>query len=67
LQIGFTLPATLLDRAKIQRLRFYVNGSNLFTITKFPYFDPERPSGRDRGQEGFPQLKVYSAGVNLTF
>jgi TonB-linked SusC/RagA family outer membrane protein len=67
LQIGFTLPATLLDRAKIQKVRFYVNGSNLFTITKFPYFDPERPSGRDRGQEGFPQLKVYSAGVNLTF
>jgi TonB-linked SusC/RagA family outer membrane protein len=65
-QIGYSIPSKLLERVKIQRLRIYANGSNLFTITKFPYFDPERPAGRDRGQEGFPNLRVISAGLNLT-
>jgi TonB-dependent starch-binding outer membrane protein SusC len=66
LQIGYSISGKVLERIKISRLRVYANGSNLFTITKFPYFDPERPSGRDRGQEGFPNLRVLSAGLNLT-
>lgn len=65
-QIGYSIPSNVIDRIKIQRLRIYANASNLFTITKFPYFDPERPAGRDRGQEGFPNLRVISAGINLT-
>lgn len=65
-QIGYSFSGKLLEKFKIQKLRVYANGSNLFTITKFPYFDPERPAGRDRGQEGFPNLRVISAGLNLT-
>jgi TonB-dependent starch-binding outer membrane protein SusC len=67
LQIGYTLPASLLERIKIKRARVYLNGANLFTITDFPYFDPERPSGVDRGQEGFPNLRVLTGGINLSF
>ncbi len=65
-QLGYSFGSSLLERIKIQKLRVYLNATNLFTITKFPYFDPERPSGRDRGQEGFPQLRVVSAGLNFT-
>jgi TonB-dependent starch-binding outer membrane protein SusC len=67
LQLGYTVPVTRIGNAKIQKLRIYVNASNLFTITQFPYFDPERPAGRDRGQEGYPNLRVISGGVNLNF
>lgn len=67
LQIGYTLPAVFLEKMKIKKLRVYINGSNIFTITKFPYFDPERPAGRDRGQEGYPNLRVVSGGINIGF
>lgn len=67
LQLGYTLPARWTSKLRVTKLRIYANASNLFTITKFPYFDPERPSGRDRGQEGYPNLRVISAGVNLNF
>jgi TonB-linked SusC/RagA family outer membrane protein len=65
IQIGYSFPIDRISKGKISRLRIYANASNLFTVTKFPYFDPERPAGRDRGQEGYPNLKVISAGVNL--
>lgn len=67
LQIGYNLPSRILERMKISRVRIFVNGSNLFTITKFPYFDPERPAGKDRGQEGYPNLRVISGGINIGF
>jgi TonB-dependent starch-binding outer membrane protein SusC len=67
LSLGYTFPTSWLGKAKITRLRIYLNASNLFTITKFPYFDPERPAGRDRGQEGYPNIRVISAGINLNF
>ncbi|MDN5202167.1 TonB-dependent receptor [Fulvivirgaceae bacterium BMA10] len=67
LQIGYSLPQEILDNIFLEKVRVYVNGSNLFTITDFPYFDPERPSGADRGGQGFPNLRVFSGGVSLTF
>ncbi len=40
--IGYSLPKHLLQRARIQRLRVYVTGQNLFEITKLhKAFDPE--------------------------
>jgi hypothetical protein len=67
LQIGYTLPSKMLQKMNFRKVRVFINGSNLFTITKFPYFDPERPAGRDRGQEGYPNLRVISGGVNIGF
>jgi len=67
LQIGYSIPEKVLQKTFLQKLRVYVNGSNLFTITDFPYFDPERPSGADRGGQGFPNLRVISGGLSLTF
>ncbi len=57
----------MLQKMNFRKVRVFINGSNLFTITKFPYFDPERPAGRDRGQEGYPNLRVISGGVNIGF
>lgn len=67
LQIGYTLPQTLLGRTPIQSLRFFVNGSNLFTVTDFPYLDPERPPGADRGTNSYPNLRIYTGGLNINF
>ena len=34
-QIGYTLPVSLLKKVKIEKLRFYISGDNLFTITGY--------------------------------
>lgn len=65
LQIGYTIPATLTDRVKVERLRIYVGGTNLFTITDVESgLDPETYDGRPNY---YPPLKIYSMGINLTF
>lgn len=75
-QIGYNLPGTLVSKIRIEKLRFYVSASNLFTITKYPGFDPEIGSqktiyggdvamGIDRGV--YPQARGYMIGLNITF
>ncbi len=63
---GYTLPASWTKKAYIQKLRFYFEGSNLFCWdTMGDYgFDPEisTVTGRD-----YPQHRVYTIGLNLTF
>ncbi|GHV47855.1 SusC/RagA family TonB-linked outer membrane protein [Bacteroidia bacterium] len=41
LQLGYTLPKTLLNHIKLNSVRFYVGGNNLFTITGYHGVDPE--------------------------
>ena len=64
-QIGYTLPATWLNAAGIQKVRFFVEGSNLFTIDNLPTgVDPESP----RVNNGYyPQQRTFLGGVNITF
>jgi len=62
LQIGYTLPTKLLNKLKIDKARFYVNGANLLTI-KSPSFtglDPENPS------LAYPISKTYTIGMNIS-
>lgn len=64
IQLGYNVPQQLLDKAKIQSLRFFLSGFNLITWDKLKYLDPEMPNVNN----GFyPQQKMYSAGVNLSF
>ncbi|HUS02019.1 MAG TPA: TonB-dependent receptor [Chitinophagaceae bacterium] len=41
LQLGYTIPKTIMDRFGIDKLRVYVQAQNLFTITKYTGLDPE--------------------------
>jgi TonB-linked SusC/RagA family outer membrane protein len=65
LQIGYTLPSKITDKAHIDRLRFYVSASNLLTITKYTGYDPEIGSGVDYGN--YPQARSVIFGVNCDF
>ena len=64
-QVGYTLPATLLNAIGIQKIRFFVEGSNLFTLDNLPTgVDPESP----RVNNGYyPQQRTFLGGVNITF
>lgn len=70
LQIGYTLPKALIGKANIDKIRLYVSGNNLFTLTKYNGFDPEIGgsigiSGIDRGV--YPQARSFMVGLDLTF
>ena len=66
LEIGYSLPQRWLEKMRIERLRVYLNGSNLFSI------DNQRKRGLDPEQGAntglnYPIHKVYTVGVNLAF
>lgn len=65
LTIGYTIPRKITEKAKIQNLRVFFSGDNLFTITDYPELDPER--GSDGRFVKYPQNKVYAFGLNITF
>ncbi|MGN7723449.1 SusC/RagA family TonB-linked outer membrane protein [Chitinophaga sp. 22620] len=60
LDLGYTLPAGLLERIKISQARVFVRGMNLFTLDHLHYADPEV-------QSGYPVMKSYNAGISLQF
>ncbi|RUT79595.1 SusC/RagA family TonB-linked outer membrane protein [Ancylomarina longa] len=65
LQIGYSLPKSLLERWKIEKLRFYVGGTNLFTITDVESgLDPETYDGRPNY---YPPVSTYTFGVQVRF
>ena len=62
LQFGYSLPKKWMDKAKIDKLRFYFGGENLLTFTKLLLFDPETIGGAI-----YPLSKVISVGMNINF
>lgn len=66
LELGYTLPVGISQKALLQRARVFVSGQNLLTFTKVKNFDPERQRGVGTDQTT-PLYKVISAGVNFKF
>lgn len=71
-QIGYTVPPTLLKRLLIQRARFYVSVENLLTFSKLPkMYEPETTVASGEGSvdmgEIYPINQMFSLGVNLSF
>ncbi|MCU0375716.1 MAG: hypothetical protein MUF24_10445, partial [Chitinophagaceae bacterium] len=62
LQLGYNLPQRIADKIHMQRARVFFSGENLLLITAFPGLDPEIGSGI-----GYPTMRQYAFGVNLTF
>lgn len=68
LQLGYTLPKSVSQKMGIDRLMVYVQGTNLFTITKYKGLDPEiSSSGMGLGidQGAWPTARQMMIGVKL--
>lgn len=50
--LGYSLPATLLSKARVSSLRLYVSGQNLAVLTKYPGPDPEVSSNGSTSNGG---------------
>lgn len=63
-QIGYTIPAKVVEKVKLGGVRLHATASNLFTWDYLEYFDPEMPNVHN----GFyPQQKLFAFGVSVTF
>ncbi|MBE9598461.1 SusC/RagA family TonB-linked outer membrane protein [Pedobacter sp. MC2016-24] len=62
LYIGYRLPGSWLNRAKISQLKLYFQGQNLLTFTRYKGSDPEFPSGNLT----VPTLRTLTAGIQIT-
>lgn len=63
--IGYTLPKSVMHALKIQSVRIYASGQNLFTLSKLKFMDPE--VGYTDRETAYPNQKVYVLGLNITF
>ena len=82
LQVGYTLPASVVSKANMKSVRIYLSGENLASWSPLykvaPNFmdvstaanntDPDVDSGYNQGSgNGYPLLKTLSLGISLTF
>ena len=71
IQLGYTLPKSLLKKVGVESLRIYGSLDDFFLFTSYPGLDPEASSGNtsqlgiDLGN--FPSSKKVVFGFNLTF
>lgn len=63
-EIGYSLPSSILKDIFINKARIYVSGSNLLTFSDFDLWDPEL--GSSDGSV-YPTLKVVTIGLNISF
>lgn len=63
-ELGYTLPRKVLDKSRLENLRFYVSGQNLYNFSKFAreFWDPEV-----NGVSAYPIQATVFLGVNITF
>ncbi|MDJ1484746.1 TonB-dependent receptor [Cytophagaceae bacterium YF14B1] len=73
-QLGYSLPTSLLQKVRVERLRVYVQAANLFTLTKYSGVDPEvgftnadRNTTFNIDEGAYPNQRQFIMGLNLTF
>ena len=68
LQIGYKLPTNVIQTIGAERMRLYITGENLLTLTDYTGYDPEIGGsilGIDRGF--YPQARSFMFGLDLQF
>jgi hypothetical protein len=69
--LGYSLPASVTKKLRMQKFRIYFKADNVYTLTKFTGYSPELGSndplsaGIDYGT--YPITSTYSVGLNLNF
>lgn len=66
LQVGYTLPGSLVKRIGLSKVRFYYSGQNILTFDHlYKWIDPE--ASISSSIYYYPQVKVHTLGVNVSF
>jgi len=72
IQIAYNFKSALLSKIKLQKLRVYVSGQNLFLLTNYQGYDPEVSThssefGQGIDDFGEPRARTYTLGLNVGF
>ena len=75
LQIGYAFPEDVISKLSLSKLRLYLTGQNLFTITKYTGYDPEVVGANGNGDflnrgfdnGNFPSLRSGIMGIQIGF
>ncbi len=63
-ELGYSLPKTLMSKIGIRSARIYTNGTNLLTISDFKWWDPE---SRSSNGMYYPIQKSINVGLEVKF
>lgn len=61
LTLAYNFDRSLISKLHLSNLRLYVTASNLFCLTPYKGFDPET------GDYGYPPVKTFTFGLNVSF
>jgi hypothetical protein len=72
ISLGYTLPTDVTGKAKLDRVRFYVTGTNIWTKQDYTGYSPEFPNSTNTYEVGFdhgsyPIAKSWQGGVEINF
>lgn len=59
--LGYTIP-THLYKGVFDRVKLFFSGNNLFVLSHFKYWDPERGNGFE-----YPAMRSFNFGIDVTF
>jgi TonB-linked SusC/RagA family outer membrane protein len=72
IQLGYSLPKQLIQKAWLTNVRLYLSLEDFFVFTKYPGFDPEASAGSaisamgiDKG--AYPSSRKTMFGINVSF
>ncbi|NGM65527.1 SusC/RagA family TonB-linked outer membrane protein [Sphingobacterium sp. SGR-19] len=71
--IGYTFPESITSKLKMQNLRIYASGYNLFLLTDYSGFDPEVSTRRKTqltpgvDYSAYPKSRSFVFGLNVNF
>ncbi len=66
--LGYSLPSDIISEIGASKIKVFITGQNLFTLTKYTGYDPEiggNVMGIDKGY--YPQARTVMFGANLQF
>lgn len=66
IQLGYTIPSKVFGFKNDEKIKVFCTIENAFTLTSFSGFDPERTYNKVTG-DFHPQVRIYTAGVNIQF
>ena len=66
INFGYTLPGKLTNKMKIQKLRVYLNGGNLWVFSHRKGMDPRQSITGSNSGAYYSQMRTISGGINIT-
>ena len=71
--LGYTIPSSVIGKMGLSKLRAYVSGTNLITLTKYTGYDPEVSAYNSNDAmigvdlSNYPTAKTITFGIDVTF